>query len=67
MDDESLDGYCGANPNAAREVMARRAARCAYCGMGAPQIILSDGMRGHEISCNQAVECGNDPSFDRTT
>lgn len=26
-DDESLDGYCGANPNAAREVMTTRGAR----------------------------------------
>lgn len=23
-DDESLDGYCGANPNDARDVLARR-------------------------------------------
>jgi len=40
-----------------------KAERCYYCAMGSPQILLSDGMYGHEISCNQAFECGNQPSI----
>jgi hypothetical protein len=36
QDDESLDGYCGANPNAAREVMLRRLYRLHRLHVGAP-------------------------------
>lgn len=30
-DDESLDGYCGADPNAARDVFAKREKKCRIC------------------------------------
>lgn len=31
MDDESLDGYCGADPNAAKKVMEKRKEPKCHC------------------------------------
>lgn len=47
MDDETQDGYCGADPDAARKVMARR---CAYCNAGLDRHAWTGGTFIHVLT-----------------